>query len=227
MARKPRTPPRRGSAAGARRGGATRRAGRRPTDRDRIVSAALTLAAAAEWRKASLADIAAGAGLSLAEAHAAFPSKAAILTGILRRIDEQVLAGGDIDDDASARDRLFEILMRRFDALAPHKKAIVSILGEICADPLAFVCAAPGFLKSMAWMLEAAQISSAGVLGAARTKGLALIYANALRVWLGDETPDMAPTMAALDRGLRRAEQMTALCGLGRREPAEQATSPG
>ena len=227
MARKPRTTPRRGSAAGARRGGAVRRAGRGPTDRDRIISAALALAAAEGWRKASLADIAAGAGLGLAEAHAAFPSKAAILNGFLGRIDEQVLAGGDIDDGASARDRLFEILMRRFDALAPHKKAIASILGESCADPVALVCAAPGFLNSMAWMLEAARISSAGVLGAVHTKGLALIYAITLRVWLGDETPDMARTMASLDRGLRRAERMAALCSIGRREPAQQAASPG
>jgi hypothetical protein len=74
----------------------------------------------------------------------------------------------------------------------------------------------PRFMLSMSWMLEAAGISSAGLKGLLRTKGLAMVYLNTVRVWVRDETPDMSKTMAALDQNLRRAERVAALCNLSR-----------
>jgi hypothetical protein len=65
---------------------------------------------------------------------------------------------------------------------------------------------------SMARMLEAAGLSARGPVGAVRTKGLAVVYANAVRAWLGDDSTDMASTMAALDKGLRQAERAADLC---------------
>ena len=41
-----------------------------------------------------------------------------------------------------------------------------------------------------------------------RTKGLALIYLASLRIWLRDESTDMAKTMASLDGYLRRVESI-------------------
>ena len=58
----------------------------------------------------------------------------------------------------------------------------------------------------------------AGVAGAMRVKGVALVFANAFRIWLRDDTEDMAKTMAALDAGLQRAESMAVFCGLARRD---------
>ncbi|KAB2864417.1 MAG: TetR/AcrR family transcriptional regulator, partial [Bauldia sp.] len=34
-----------------------------------------------------------------------------------------------------------------------------------------------------------------------------LVYAEAMRTWLDDDAPDLARTMAALDRALRRGER--------------------
>lgn len=178
----------------------------------RVIAAALELAAAEGWENVCLADVAAKARLSPARAFLAFPSKTAIVDGFFARVDEQVLAGGEGEAGDSSRDRLFDVLMRRFDALQPDKAAVASILWAGLADPLAGLTALPRFLRSMAWMLEAAGLSSAGLAGIARTEALALIYANALRVWLRDDTPDMAKTMAALDRGLAGAESLIALC---------------
>ena len=218
MARKATDKPRRGENAPRRRtsskGGAKRPRGDIP---GRVISAALDLAAGEGWRSVSMAAIAAKAGLTLAQVHGAFPSKAAIVEGFFGRIDAQVLAGGEGDEDAgdSARDRLFDVLMRRFDALNPHKAAVAAIIRDSVADPPALMAGAPRFLHSMAWMVEAAGLSSAGLSGAVRTEGLALVYLNALRVWLADDTEDMAKTMAALDWGLRQAEMLMQLCGFG------------
>lgn len=173
---------------------------------DQILSAALTLAATKSWRSISLAEIAAEAGVSLAEAYAAYPTKTAILIGLLAQTDQRVLSEDGIDFQEPARDRLFDVLMRRFDALDPHKPAVRAIIKDLPLDPPSWIVALPNFAVSMAWMLEAAGLSSTGLAGAIRIKGLALIYLNALRIWLNDDTEDMAGTMAAVDRGLRRAE---------------------
>ena len=41
-----------------------------------------------------------------------------------------------------------------------------------------------------------------------RAKALGAIYMSALRVWLNDETEDLSPTTAHLDRSLKRAEAL-------------------
>ena len=63
-------------------------------------------------------------------------------------------------------DRLLDVLMRRLEALAPHKDGIASILRDATCDPVAAICASPGMLRRMAWCLEAAGVSSAGGGGA-------------------------------------------------------------
>ncbi len=181
---------------------------------DRVIEAALALAAGRGWRRLSLADIAAEAGLTLAGLRAAFPSKPAILGGFLRRTDERVLAGGGaagIAEGSSARDRLFDVLMRRFDVMRPHRGAIAAIARDSLFDPLAALSLGPRLMCSMAWMLEAAGLNSAGLRGALSSKGLALVYLGALRAWLRDDSADLAKTMAVLDRGLRRAETVAAV----------------
>lgn len=197
-------------ASAARRGGGRAKATGDP--KARIVAAALRLAAEDGWGQVSVADIAEAAGLGLDDVRAVFASKPAIVAAFFHGIDDAVLAGGDADAGDSARDRLFDVLMRRFDALDPHKRAVASILGNLACRPAAALGAAPRFVCSMARMVEAAGLSARGPCGAARTKGLALVYANAVRAWLRDESADMAATMAALDKGLRQAERAASLC---------------
>jgi len=179
---------------------------------ERMLDAALALAAKQGWRDLSLAAIAGEAGANLAEAQAAFPSRSCLLAALLARTDREVLAAGLADEGDSVRDRLFDVLMRRFDALQPHKDGIAAILRDLPADPLGMLVAAPRLLNSMAWMLEAAGVRASGPFGLARAKGLAIVYLATLRVWLRDDTEDMAPTMAALDRALRRAGQVARMC---------------
>ncbi len=199
-----------------------------PDPRGRVIDAALTLAEQIGWRHTRLTDIADEAGLSLAELHALYPSKAAILRDFTRRIDETVL-GGDFGDlaDEPARDRLFDVLMRRLDALNPHKAALASILRDSACDPVAVLCGKCRVGRSMAWMLEAAGLSARGVRGCLRIEGLIAIWAMTVRVWLRDDSPDMAKTMAALDRNLTRVDRLIARCRRGGRSgPAEPEATP-
>ena len=190
-----------------------------PSDSDKIIDAALACIARQGWRRLSLADIAAEAGLPILRVYRLFSSKPAILCGFFRRIDETVLAAPpEGEPDERPRDRVFDLLMRRFDALQPHRAALDVLARELPTDPLAALAAGAGLLRSMRWMLEAAGISAEGLGGAVAVKLTAAAYLATLRVWRRDESPDFAPTMAALDRRLRVIERWY---GSGRRSPDE------
>lgn len=194
-----------------------------------IVAAALELAAVQGWRDTRLGDIAAAAKLTLAQVLAVYPSKAAIVAAFTREIDEAVVKVEDPDLAAQpVRDRLFDVIMRRFDALGPHKAAVRAIVRDTARDPAAAVCAACALGRSMAWMLEAARVDGSGLSGLVRKKGLGVVYLSVLCVWLNDDSEDMAKTMAALDRRLRQAENLVMLCRLPRprRREAEPDAEP-
>lgn len=195
--------------AGARKTAAKAAAGPAAEAADRLVDAALRLAERQGWRRTGLGAIAAEAGLPLDEAHAACPSKLALLARFHRRIDRAALAGTSAADEPP-RDRLFDALMRRFDALAPHREALRAILRDSMADPAALL-GLPALLRSMGWMLERAGVSAAGWRGRCRAKLLTGLYLSVLRVFLDDDSADLARTMAALDRRLRAMESWLGL----------------
>jgi AcrR family transcriptional regulator len=174
----------------------------------RIIDAALAAIETQGWRNLSLAAIASAAEMPILSVYRVFPSKTAILCGLLRRIDETVLAVPlDIQDDERPRDRVFDLLMRRFDALAPHKGALVVLRRELLTDPPAALALAHAAFRSMSLMLEAAGISTGGLGGIARVKLTEHAYFQASRTWLRDDSPDLAQTMAVLDQRLRGIER--------------------
>jgi len=180
---------------------------------DRLFEAAMTLAATHSWRQVALADIAAEAKAGLDELYGVFPSKAAIVARLAERADHAMLKGEDKEAaqevaGAPARERLLDVLMRRFDALEPHKDAVASIVRSGGGDPCAALCAGARLARSMAWALEAAGLNSSGVQGLVKARVLAAIYLSALFVWLRDDSADKGRTMAHLDRSLRRAERL-------------------
>jgi len=173
--------------------------------RDRAIDALMALAAEKPWVDISLSEVAARAELSLAQLRDAFPSKGAILGGFSRRIDRMVLDGTTEDlAGESAKDRLFDVLMRRFDALKPYKAALDNIETWAVRDPLALVELNRLAINSMRYMLEAAGVSSEGPLGPVKLQGLVVAWTRTLRVWLADESEDTARTMSALDKALER-----------------------
>src|SRR4051812_30702008 len=198
------------------------------SEADRLINAALHLIAMHGWRHLSMAAIAAEAGLPILTLYRAFPSKPAILCAFSRRIDETVLdAPPDADPDERPRDRVFDLLMRRFDALRPYRYALEVLGHELPGDPVAALALGAAFLRSIAWMLEAAGIAIGGLRGAIAVKLTAGAYAATLRVWLRDDTPDLAQTMAALDRRLRGIERWLSVARQQRQDAADRtAASP-
>lgn len=177
------------------------------TLRDTGLDAALRLAALREWGVITLTDVATEAGVSLAELSYAFTCKDDILVAYARRIDLRMLAAfpNGVVSGESPKDALFEILMERFDQLNNERAAVLSMLGALRTDPKQWVLGFPHLARSMVWALDACGLDTEGWKGAARLTGLSVIYANALRVWMHDDSADLSKTMAALDQGLSRA----------------------
>ncbi|WP_425406302.1 hypothetical protein [Hwanghaeella sp.] len=186
---------------------ASKKSSRAKKQRPDPVAAFMTLLAERGWRGVSLPDVAEAAGMPLDEFSRQYWNKTDLLTAFQRRIDEQVLADtGPPDDEETPRDRLFDILMRRFDALLPYKDALRRLSRDLPRDPIAALVWARGLKQSMSWMLAAVGAGGNGVCGLFSTKGLIVVWLFAVRAWLTDDSPDMSKTMAALDKALARAE---------------------
>ena len=198
MARKSKRPRRRQTAPAApARGG---------SDRDKAIDALMSLLRDHSFEQIGLAEVAGRADIKLSQLRAEFGSTLAILAAHIKEIDRVVLAGSDGDiSEEPARERLFDVLMRRLEALAPNKDAVRSVMRSARRNPgLAFALNAMA-VRSQRWMLEAAGIGTAGPRGALRAQGAALMFARVLSVWIDDVDEGLDRTMAALDRVLASA----------------------
>ncbi|MGE5518214.1 MAG: TetR family transcriptional regulator [Bacteroidota bacterium] len=191
---------------------------------DAIIDAALALAAEKGWRRLALADIAERAGVTLADLVEHFPDRTTILAAYADRVDRAMMTG-DIDRSEAPRDRLFDVVMRRFDAMAGDRKALAAILRQSTDDPKALLCGGRRYLHSMALTLETAGISASGLRGLAKTQAIAAIYLYVFKIFLDDDSADHARTMAALDKSLRRASDWASLIFRHSASPAEAAAS--
>ena len=192
-----------------------RRAAARPTvrasgsNRDKAVEALMALLAEKPFEQIGLAEVAERAGLKLSELRAEFGSTLAMLAAHIREVDRKVLDAGDLkmDEEDPPRERLFEVLMRRLEVLAPYKEAVRSLMRSASRNPgLALALNTMG-VRAQTWMLTAAGIGTNGPRGALRAQGAALMFARVASVWVDDDEPGLDRTLAALDRGLASAER--------------------
>ena len=212
MARRPVQRPARKPAARSERPAPTNGPSGPVTDRDRIVAALLALLADRSFETIGLAEVAARAGVSLAQLRDEFASTFAIVAAHVKATDRAVLAE-DMSDMAEEpeRERLFDVLMRRLEILAPHRDAVRSLLRSARRNPPLAMALNRLAARSQQWMLTAAGISASGPRGMIRAQGLAALYTGVLRTWIHDDDPGLARTMAALDRSLARGQRFAGL----------------
>ena len=190
--------------------------GRQPAppvgDREKIIAAFLTLLADKPIERIGFAEIAEASGVSLAQLRGEFPSTLAILAAHMKSIDRAVLSE-DFSDVAEepARERLFDVLMRRMEILAPHREAARSLMRSARRNPPLALALNSLAVRSQQWMLTAAGIGASGPRGMIRAQGLAALFGGVLRTWIHDDDPGLARTMAALDRALARGQRFVGL----------------
>ena len=184
----------------------------RGTDREKIIAAFMALLAEKRFEQIGFGDISARAGVSLATARSEFGSTLSILAAHMKELDRKVLAGEEADmADEPPRERLFDVLMRRIEAMAPYREATRSLMKSASCNPgLAFALNGLA-VRSQTWMMTAAGIDAAGPRGMIRAQGLAALFASVLRTWVDDEDEGSARTLAALDRALARGQRWSGM----------------
>ncbi len=185
----------------------------KPLDvRGKIVDSLMKLAGERQFEDLSIRDICAEAGVTLADFRDSFPSKGAVLAGFSRRIDRAVLTqSGEELADENPRERLFDVLMRRLEAMALYREGLKETNAWLRREPSAMLAMNQVVTGSMRFMLEAAGIElEDGAAGAIKLQGLTLAWARIVAVWLDDDDPGLSKTMAELDRELSRGERAVA-----------------
>jgi AcrR family transcriptional regulator len=197
------------------------------------LDAFIKLIAEKGFANVALRDVAQAAGLGLAELYRIYPDKVALVAAFAAKIDADVLAGTptETDPEETARDRLFDTMMRRYDALRPYREALAAIRQAGTRDPMLALAMGPALRRSMAAMLEAASVPSEGLSGALRQNGLLAIHVAVSRIYDRDETTDLSKTMAALDSRLKTAERWAQLFDRymkspEAKKPENEASSP-
>jgi AcrR family transcriptional regulator len=180
--------------------------------RDAIIRALVDLLAEKPIERVTLAEVATRAGVSLADLRDEFGSLLGILAARTKDLDRKVLAGGEPDIEAEpTRDRLFDVLMRRLEAMREDRAAVGSLMRSASCNPGLAAALNAMAVRSQSFMLAAAGLSSAGPKAMIEAQGLALLFAKVLRTFVRDEDPGLARTMAALDRELARGQRLAGL----------------
>lgn len=189
---------------------------------EKLIASMLNLVAERDWSAVSLSDIADDAGIALSQCYDLFPAKTVLAAAYFSKTDlnmlrqvEQERAQDRTSPDSttephieSVRERLFDVAMARFDVMA-NDKPFLAALETACRHDLSLgLSLFPAWRRSVRCVLEAAGIDTSGLRGLSRRKiyGAALLMAG--RTWLGDDSADMARTMATLDKQLLRIEQL-------------------
>ncbi len=170
------------------------------------LKAALELAAARAWADIPLADIAAKAKLQLSDFHGV-ASREDLVEELDSYFDKAMSAEG-VPDEASARERLFDVIMLRFEAMEPHRAGVVA-LQKFRETSLTHLVNLPSHRHATAaWALASAGLDGdTGAPASLKRIAIAFVITQTERAWRKETSGDFALTMAALDKGLRRAEE--------------------
>lgn len=198
-----------------------------PIRDEALIDALWPLVAELGWNGFGLQDLAGRAGITLEALRGRVPGKFALLCLHARLVDQAVLRDAGLNPNGTPRDLLFDALMRRIDLLQPHRAGILRLGREMRSNPALALALAPVLAGSMAWMLEAARLGACGPAGLLRTKGLVTVWLATLHAWERDDSMDLGPTMAALDRALDKADRAARLLRLGGAQPEEAAAAGG
>jgi AcrR family transcriptional regulator len=192
-----------------------------------LLAAAFALIGDEGWRGFSFATLARRTGVSRVEIYRQFRSRDALLAALNRRADEAMLA---VDDAELAglppRDRVFELLMRRLEALVPYRAGLARLARDARADPCVVLLTACRLERSLMWLQDAAGLRPHGLRATIARRALGLAYVRAVRVWFRDEGADLGKTMAELDKHLRRVQNVAGLREPRTRRAAGEAAQP-
>lgn len=170
------------------------------------LTALLELAEEHPYENLTLADIAEHSGVALSDFHGV-ATKQALLDAMEPHFDKAMSSEG-IDRTETPRERLFDVIMLRFEAMEPHRDGLLSIMSWRDRQALQLAKLVAARKASADWALIAAGLDGEeSVPTDVRAIGLAWVIGKTERAWRKETDPGFARTMAALDGELRKMEE--------------------
>jgi hypothetical protein len=168
-----------------------------------LLEAALDLVEREGWRAYGPLRLAHDTGAGLAEIVTQLGDGADILAAIGRRADMAMIdvAAEDLAE-MSPKERVFDLMMRRFESLRAARPALRRLRRE--ATPDVWLQGLGNLKRAMQLVVDAAGLAARGPRRTVVVAALAGAYLATGRVWLDDESEDLAATLAQLDKQLDR-----------------------
>ena len=178
-----------------------------------------------------LTEIAAHADVDAALAVAVAGSPQQLVLGKMTALDDQAVleSFADIEDAGavSTREKILEALMHRFEVYAPHRTQIQALNRAARGRPDLALALGLGLQSVTRRMLAMAGDHCNGWRGLLRIKGVAGVVLVVARVWMDDDSSDLAPTMKELDRRLQQAEEWAISLRLFQQSPRRETQTAG
>jgi AcrR family transcriptional regulator len=183
---------------------------------DRIVDAALALAGEAGWDGVRLRLVARSLGIGMDELGRHYRDLDAVADAWFARAWAAMLAPvpADFADWPNDR-RLATLMLRWFDALAPHRRVSAQMLATKLwpFHPHHWVPMIFNLSRTIQWWRDAAGLDAGGARRAGEEIGLTWLFLATLAVWSTDETPGQRRTRRFLEDRLRDARPLLTPCG--------------
>jgi len=193
----------------------------------RIVDDTIALAEEVGWDNVRLRMVAGRLGITLTEIGEHYRDLDAVADAWFGRARAAMLAPVDTEfSTLPTRERIRWLMMRWFDALAPHREVTVQMLMAKMWPvhvhhwvPMIF-----NLSRTILWLRDAAGLDAGGVRRQIEEIGLTNLFLAALCVWARDDTEGQERTRRFLTRQLAMADMLMATAFSRRRPRADAGT---
>jgi len=178
---------------------------------DRILDAALKMAAESGWSHLRLGAVVERLGISMADILDHYRDKDAVADALFRRAWRAMLATPpETYVQLPMLERLHLLLMRWFDALAPHRVVAAQMLSDklYLSHPHHWVPMVFNLSRTIHWLLDAAGDESKGRRRQLIEIGMTGIFLATLRVWSRDHSDGQARTREFLSARLEAGDRL-------------------
>ncbi len=184
------------------------------SDHDRMVllgDAAWTLLAAHSIEEINFDAVADMAGVDRGLALSLSGSVQALVLAKMTELDRQSVkeTHDDIQDAGavSTREKIIESLLHWFETYAPYRLQIDQLKRSARSHPDLALRLFVGLEALIRHILVISGDPALGFKGMMRVKGVAGVFLSTARVWMKDDSNDLAATMKMLDQRMSKAEE--------------------
>ncbi|MFN7662237.1 MAG: hypothetical protein ACK5PQ_00705 [Alphaproteobacteria bacterium] len=173
-----------------------------------IIETFLTFLMEKGWNHTTLEDVANTLNVSIGEIQNILPQKEKIFHLLASEVESSVYSELQDPDIVvyAEKDQVMEILVTKLEAMTPFKVFLKYLRNNFLSHTEISIPFAMAELASLEKILAHYQINQNNLLGELKRKAIFGVYLLAMDTWVQDESPDLAPTLAKLDRLLSKGE---------------------